>query len=67
MYLRLARRGGTLSASVSLDGTTYRPAGAPVTMSPPPGPDLYAGYAITSADPGRLATNTFRNLTFSSP
>jgi hypothetical protein len=68
LFLRLVRRGATITPFVSVDGTTFTPAGAPQTFEPPLAESLYLGYAITAPDrDGAMTTNTFSDLSISPP
>jgi hypothetical protein len=67
LFLRLVRRGGTISSFLSEDGVSYRPAGDPISFAPPLAQSVYVGYAITSQNVEAIATNTFRDLTIVPP
>jgi len=67
LYLRLVRKGNTVAAFVSSDGTTFTSAGAPRTFDPPLAESVYVGYAITAQNPGAIATNSFSDLTIGPP
>jgi hypothetical protein len=67
LYFRLVRRGSTIAAFVSADGTRFTPADTPRTFDPPLKTSLYVGYAITSRNPIALTTNRFSDLTIGPP
>jgi hypothetical protein len=67
LYVRLVRKGDTMTPLLSTDGTTFTPAGEPRVFDPPLTESLYVGYAITSQSPGEVATSTFRDLTIGPP
>jgi hypothetical protein len=57
--LRLTRRGNTVTPEYSIDdGTTFQPAGRPITFDPPLASMLHIGLAITAAN--RSAINQAR-------
>jgi hypothetical protein len=57
--LRLTRRGNTVTPEYSIDdGTTFQPAGRPITFDPPLASKLHIGLAITAAH--RSAINRAR-------
>jgi regulation of enolase protein 1 (concanavalin A-like superfamily) len=57
--LRLTRRGNTVTPEYSIDdGTTFQPAGRPITFDPPLARMLHVGLAITAAH--RSAINSAR-------
>jgi regulation of enolase protein 1 (concanavalin A-like superfamily) len=57
-YLKLARSGSDVTASYSMDGTTWTPvATVPATWTSNPGVDI--GMAVTSHDPAQLNTSFF--------
>jgi len=58
-WLRLARNGTTVTASVSADGTTWRTVGT-VTVSM--GSSAHVGLAVTSRNTGTRNTATFDNV-----
>jgi hypothetical protein len=62
LFLRLVRKGNTISTFISSDGTTFTPAAAPKTFDPPLPESLYVGYAITAQNAGAVATSTFSDL-----
>jgi hypothetical protein len=47
-YLRLVRRGNSITPYTSVDGTVFKRAGQPQTFSPSLPESLYAGYAVTA-------------------
>lgn len=63
LFLRLVRKGNTVTSFTSLDGLTFTAAGSAKTFDPPLPESLYVGYAITSQNAGALATSTFSDLT----
>jgi hypothetical protein len=63
VYLRLVRRGNTVSPYFSFDGETFSLADRPRTFNPPLPPELYFGYAIASQDANALAVGSFSDLT----
>jgi predicted amidohydrolase/regulation of enolase protein 1 (concanavalin A-like superfamily) len=59
-WVKLERRGSTITASYSMDGSTWTPVASDTfTM----GPDVYVGVAVSSHTASRLATATFDNVT----
>ena len=58
-WLRLARLGSSLTASLSADGVTWTNAG---TSSVPMASNVYIGLAVTSHSGSRLATASFDNV-----
>jgi regulation of enolase protein 1 (concanavalin A-like superfamily) len=59
-WLRVARTGNMVTASVSTNGTTWATVGqVSVTLAP----SVWVGLAVTSHDPTRLATGTFDSVT----
>jgi hypothetical protein len=66
-FLRLVRKGATITPFLSADGATFTPAGDPRTFDPPLAESLYVGYAITSHNIGAIATNTFSDLIIGPP
>jgi hypothetical protein len=67
LYLRLVRKGNTITPYISADGVTFSAAGASKTFNPPLPETLYIGYAVTAGNAGTTSTSTFSNLTFSAP
>jgi hypothetical protein len=67
IFLRLVRKGATITPFLSADGTTFTPAGEPRVFDPPLAESLYVGYAITSHNIGAIATNTFSDLSIGPP
>jgi hypothetical protein len=67
VFLRLVRRGNSISPFLSADGTTFTPAGPPKTFSPPLPDSLYVGYAISSMNPAATATSAFSDLSIGAP
>jgi hypothetical protein len=67
LFLRLVRRGNTITPFLSADGTAFTPAGKPQRFAPPLAESLYVGYAITAQNPGAIATNSFSDLTIGPP
>jgi hypothetical protein len=63
LFLRLIRKGNTITPLLSTSGTAFVPAGVPQTFDPPLPEGLYVGYAITSQNAGAIAVNTFSDLT----
>ena len=59
-WLRLARAGSTVTASVSADGTTWRVVG---TKTLSMGANVYVGLAVTSHNTTMRNTATFDNVT----
>jgi regulation of enolase protein 1 (concanavalin A-like superfamily) len=58
--VKLERRGNTITASYSMDGSTWTPVGSDTfTM----GPDVYVGLAVSSHTTSQTATVTFDNVT----
>ncbi|HYS27012.1 MAG TPA: Ig-like domain-containing protein [Vicinamibacterales bacterium] len=62
-WVRLERRGTTLTASQSADGTAWAPIG---TMTVPAS-TIYVGLAVASADAAQLATGALDNVTVTTP
>jgi hypothetical protein len=63
ILLRLSRRGDTLLPEYSRDGgKRFQPAGDPISFDEALPRTLYAGLAITSQDPGRIAEMRFSGL-----
>jgi regulation of enolase protein 1 (concanavalin A-like superfamily) len=62
-WVRLERRGTTLTASQSADGTTWAAIGT-MTVS---APTIDVGLAVASADPARLATGVLDNVILNRP
>lgn len=58
-WVRLARRGSIVTASRSLDGVTWTTVGSDTFSM---GSEVYAGLAVSSHDPSRLASATFDNV-----
>jgi hypothetical protein len=67
LFLRLVRRGATITPFFSVDGATFTPAARPQRFNPPLPESLYFGYAITSQNPGAIASNSFSHLTIGPP
>jgi hypothetical protein len=61
IWLRLERKGGTVTAYTSTDGTTFESRGS-VTYRPPLNAALYAGLAVTAHDATGLAEARFQAL-----
>jgi hypothetical protein len=61
-FLRLVRKGATVTPFTSMDGTTYAQAGPPRTFDPPLAPGLHVGYAVSSESAVRPGTSTFSDL-----
>jgi regulation of enolase protein 1 (concanavalin A-like superfamily) len=61
-YLRLVRKGSTITPFYSIDGTTYSQAGPAKTFDPPLAKDLYVGYGITSSSPTEFGASTFSDF-----
>ena len=58
-WVKLERRGATITAYASTDGTAWTPIGSDTfTM----GPTVHVGLAVSSHVSGRLATATFSNV-----
>jgi hypothetical protein len=55
-FVRLVRKGSTITAFISTDGTTFTQAGDPKTFDPPLADSLYAGLAITAHNASAVAT-----------
>jgi hypothetical protein len=62
LFLRLVRRGNTITPFVSTDGSGFTPAGNPQTVTSPLPESLYVGYAITAQNASALTANTFSDL-----
>ncbi|HEY3157891.1 MAG TPA: Ig-like domain-containing protein [Vicinamibacterales bacterium] len=62
-WLRLERRGTTLTASQSADGTTWAPIGT-MTVS---ASAIYVGLAVASADAAQLATGVLDSVLVTTP
>jgi len=62
IYLRLVRKGATVTSFISTDGTTFTPAGPARTFTPALANTLYVGLATTSQNPGRTGGSVFSNL-----
>jgi predicted amidohydrolase len=59
-WVKLERRGSTITAYYSMDGSTWTPVGSDTfTM----GPDVYVGLAVSSHTTSQTATATFDNVT----
>src|SRR5436190_11770457 len=63
-WLKLARTGGTVTASVSSNGTSWTQVGSVTLSLPSP---AYAGLAVTSHDVTMLNTSTFDNVSVVTP
>jgi regulation of enolase protein 1 (concanavalin A-like superfamily) len=59
MWVKLERRGNSLSAYQSADGSTWTPVGSDTVSL---GSTVYVGLAVTSHDDTRLASGTFDNV-----
>jgi regulation of enolase protein 1 (concanavalin A-like superfamily) len=67
LFLRLVRRGNTITPFLSPDGTTFTPAAGSKTFDPPLPESLYVGYAITSQNAGVTAVSSFSDFTIGPP
>jgi hypothetical protein len=63
LFLRLVRRGNTITSFISADGTAFSPVGKPQRFAPPLAESLYVGYAITAQRAGLVARNLVSHLT----
>ena len=63
-WLKLARLGNVISASVSSDGQSWTLVGRDTVALPS---TVLVGLAVSSHDPTRLATGTFDNVTIAAP
>jgi hypothetical protein len=61
LYLRLTRRGDTITPEYSLDGSTFQPGSEPV-MLPDLAAEVEVGVAHTSHDPTRISEVKFRDI-----
>jgi regulation of enolase protein 1 (concanavalin A-like superfamily) len=61
LYLRLTRQGDTITPEYSLDGTTFQPGSAPISVSGL-NAQLEVGVGHTSHDPGRISEVKFRDI-----
>jgi regulation of enolase protein 1 (concanavalin A-like superfamily)/pectate lyase len=62
-WVKLSRRGTTITGSVSFDGQTWTLVGTDTFSI---GDSLLVGLAVSSHDPGTLATGTFDNVAIAS-
>jgi hypothetical protein len=67
LYVRLVRRGNTITSYFSRNGTTFPWAGTPIRFDPPLPRSLYVGYAVTSQSVEVITASTFSDLTISTP
>ncbi len=63
LWLRVIRRGDTISGYYSLDGVTWAQQGAETVAM---GPDVYIGLCVTSHSAGTPCTAVFSDVTFGS-
>ncbi len=60
IWLRLVRKGGTITAYKSNNGEDWKKVGHPVKVSLPK--NCYVGLAVSSGDNSQLSTSTFSNV-----